>query len=411
MAAVVPGARSWSLNRTEEGYREYTLKSIVRVEPGEGPFAALNASGLFQPGSVWNLGGTEVDPWSWCRPGAKVTIHEEKEGERATYYAVEQVFSNRPPARGNRSPETPVENPLNEPYKISGGNTKFTEEGMYDSAGKRIMNGAFEQIRGPQNEWDAGRPTVRIQQNVANLQLDLLAQMVETLNSIAMWGLPPRAIKLSNYSWEKIYYKDFLVYYQRTLEFEVMYRRLQGVGSTEVPAEDPENPSTWTPVLAGRTQMWDREVLDEATKCLRGKWDKDPSSPTYKKYIPDVNADRSNPRDYIRFKDFNNQPIRGLLDGMGEPFDPTAAATKTADWWQQGGSIPNGAAIINATYATASNTATLNGALLYGPFRETPDQEAGYPLDENPFLKPGRVLINKYGQSDFRVLGVPVSLT
>jgi len=105
-----------------------------------------------------------------------------------------------------------------------------------------IKSSSHEQIRGRQVEFDNNKPSVTIRQNVAALGLSTFSQMVDTVNSVPMWGLGTRRIKLSNAPWERKYYGRCHVYYTRTFEFDIDYK------------------------------TFDRDAVDEGTKVLHGHW-------------------------------------------------------------------------------------------------------------------------------------------
>jgi hypothetical protein len=213
-------------------------------------------------------------------------------------------FSNKPQ---NRCQDFKVEDPLLEPQKISGGFNRFTEEATKDRYGYPILNSAHEQVRGPQVEFDNNRPVVKIEQNVANLQLDLLTVMIDTVNGYYLWGFPPRSIKLSGVSWERKFYGNCSVYYTRQLEFELA--GLQDAGLTGT-GSDPEP-------IQSVYKTWDRELLDEGTKVLKGHWKRNGNWVLDK--IDGAYPDPSNPTHFIRFKDRNGENTRVILNGAGLP--------------------------------------------------------------------------------------------
>lgn len=288
MPGNLVGPKTWSCERDEDGHRTYTIRHLVRMDSvTEGPAEALRTPGLPVNGSSWAF-DDDVDLWAWCLPTARVTPKVD-DGEPNEYFEVEQQFSTRPQDR-ERCHDTPVEDPLLEPDRVSGTFTKYQEEAVFDRFGDPLKNSAHEQFRGPQVEFDANRPVVRVEQTVADLQLSLLAQLIDTLNDSTLWGFPARRVKLSNVSWEKKYYGPCYVYYTRTLEFEVRYNG------------------------------WDRCLLDEGTKVLNGHWS--PSTGAWN--VDDVggqSANASNPAHFIRFTDRNGNPARVVLDGSGLPAD------------------------------------------------------------------------------------------
>lgn len=290
MATILAnGQRTWTLQRDEEGYREYKLKFLVLADYLDGPANVIRTAGLPLPGAPW-LVDNDFDPWSWCRPTATVRPLTENEPNR--WWEVETTFSNKPvPRDQQRCHDVPVDDPLLEPPKVSGGFTKYTEEAVFNRFGEAILNSAFEQIRGPQNEWDQNRPTVRIEQNVTSFAqaFSLPAQMMDTLNDRILWGLPPRRIKLSSASWEKHYHGRCSTYYKRVLEFDVRY------------------------------DGWDRNLLDEGTKVLNGRWNETTGAWTLVPVATGQTPNPGNPAHFMRAVDRAGNPIHMVLDGHGLP--------------------------------------------------------------------------------------------
>lgn len=265
--SLMPGHFGWSMTRDSEGHREYKIKHRVKSDDEtDGPANAIRTAGLPVPGSIWDY-DNDVDPYAYCKMDATVT--PALDDQRQKFFIVEQTYSTKPDSKSCK--DSQFENPLLMPMKVSGSFVKFTEERSHDRFGKRIRNSAWELIRGPHNEWDANRPQIKIEQNVLNLELDLFTQMIDTVNKYPLWGLPPRTIKLSSVPWSANFYGTCLVYYTRTLEFDIRYRRVFGISSEVVLT----GTGTLNPVSLGDYETFDRDLLDEGTKVLRGHWRKD----------------------------------------------------------------------------------------------------------------------------------------
>jgi len=311
---VLSGQRTWSLQRDDEGHRTYTIKHLVKSEITDGPANVIQAAGLPQIGDQWNFDG-DLDVWAFCRPSARVSIHQEKEGDPNRWWVVEQTFSTKPL---KRCQDETIEDPLLEPQRVSGSFIRQTEEAQRDRFGDLIVNTAFELFRGPNVEFDVSRPTVSIEQNVADLELPLLAEMANTVNDTTLWGLPPRTIKISSIAWERVLYGVCNFYFKRKFEFDINY------------------------------DTFDRELLNEGTKALHGEWAKDaadlanacrgagtansqPAGSDWKLICIDGEApDPSNPQHFSRYKDRNGENTRCLLDENGEPL-PLSAGTQLID--------------------------------------------------------------------------------
>lgn len=278
MAGVSRGYKSWSLSRDEEGQREYTIGFLVETLLADGPLIAAQASGLPAIGAVWNY-GNDSDPWAFCTPYTRVMPQNSKEGEQVRYWTVEKKFSTVPITRCQ---DTTVENPMLEPQKISGSFADGTKKVARDRNNDLIQTTSFEPVL---VETPDILPTVRIEQNVLNLQLDVFTPMITTVNSTAQWGLAARRIRLAGASWERKYYGSCTPYYTRTFEFEVNFN------------------------------TFDRsDIPNRGKKIIRGEWDADGAS-----YTIASGASASDPLDYITGVDKNGNPTEHYLAASGAP--------------------------------------------------------------------------------------------
>lgn len=287
---LIEGPIYWDLKRDQDGHRTYTIRHRVKGDIGEGPAAALQCPGLPQAGDAWIV-ENDVDLWAWFRLDAKVTAAVDD--EPCPHFIVEQTASTLPTSRCS---DGQIEDPLLEPDQVSGGITKYTVEADTDVFGLSITNSAWEQIRGPQNEWEVSRNVIRITQNVPDLEESLWMPMNDTLNDAPLWGFPTRSIRLTISAWEKKYYGLCEFYYTRTLELEPWV------------VEDPENPGS---LLSG----WDRDILDEGTKALNGRWNQDGEWELID--IAGGPPDPLNPSHFKRLTDREGNPMTVLLkDGV-----------------------------------------------------------------------------------------------
>ncbi len=283
------------MSRDSEGHRTYKVKYLVECAVADGPGIALRCPGLPFPGSRWVI-DNEVDLWATCRWDADVTPLV-SDGDPNTLFEIEFTFSTKPFDRKSCK-DTEITDPLLEPQKISGSFVKYTEEATTDRLGFPIKNSAHEQLRGPQVEFDANRPQVRIEQNVAILGLPIFSAMVDCVNAFPMWGLGPRKIKLSNVTWEKKFQGSCQPYYTRTLEFEIRY------------------------------DGFDRDLLDEGTKVLHGHWNTTTGMWDLDN-IAGAPPDKNNPNHFDRFKDRQGENCRVILNGQGIPSGIRVGSQKT----------------------------------------------------------------------------------
>ena len=356
-----PGARSWSMVRDAEGYRTYIVRHRVHVNVTDGPYNALyNTPGLPSPGSMWDI-DDDQDEWAYCTQEARVDPVA-PEGEPNEFFDIEQVFSTKP-AVLCPDDEGGFDDPLLRADIITGGFNKYTIEARIDSHGDPIVNSAWEQMRGPQVEFDENRPKIRIRQNVADLEFDVLCQHIDTVNDAPMWGFEARCVKFSGCSWEKHYHVDCTVYYTRELEFDIKYdsfdRDLIDEGTKVLPGHWDPITGAYVLDLAAVVQLTTTQTAgsnilttaDSVAQLRTGMKVEGTGIPTGTTVTviavgsitlsANATADRegktkfgydgdpNNPQHFVRFKDRNNENTRVILNGAGVPWDP-AGVTDTA---------------------------------------------------------------------------------
>jgi hypothetical protein len=275
----------------EEGQRTYKLLTVLESSTGlDGPANVQQCELLPQAGATWNI-LDDSDEWAWCRANMSIKSREVTD-EKVKFWDVEQTFSTKAqPKDKQRCMDVKVQDPLLEPPKVSGSFVKEKEPATNDRFGFPIVNSAHELLRGPTVEFDKNKPTIKIEQNVATaLQAYILpGLMADCVNAYPIWGFPPRTVKLSQPTWDRMFYGTCLVYYKRTLEFEV------------------------------DKTTWDRTTVDEGNKVLNGRWDQATGNWVLVD-IPGQGAPQYyNPQHFIQFTDRNGQAARVILDGRGRP--------------------------------------------------------------------------------------------
>lgn len=283
MATEIVGEfTTWSSQGDDKGHRDYQIQFKIKADGQDGPYNVRNTEGLPLPGAPWDF-REDYDPAAKCKQRYSLTpvqrLHEETD-----LWLIDFFFSTRP---DDRCQDEPFQDPLTEPQKLSGSWTKYKEEAVVDRFGESLRYSSHERIKGPQIEFDSGLPTVRIEQNVKDLELDLVSQLMHTVNVDVMWDLPPRCVKLSGFSWSQHFQGDCDPYFTRVFEFEI-------------------NPNTF-----------DRDLTDEGTKVLYGRWER---PGVYR--ILCVNGDvpdHKNPSHFIPFKSPDGTPGRVILNGKGLP--------------------------------------------------------------------------------------------
>lgn len=295
--SLIPEKTTWSGVREDDGFVTFTLKQQVQTDYEDGPWVAMNTPGLAAIGSPWAY-GNDFHPWVFCTPYMKCDPRISNEPNR--FWDIEQRFTNKPVGRCS---DTEVEDPLMEPDRIAGSFVKRVEEALQDRHGDLLKYSSHEPITGPQTEFDHSYPTVVISQNVQDLQLDLLAQCIDNVNSGSIWGLPSRTVKLSNVSWERVVFGQCGYFFTRTLEFEIDYR------------------------------TFDREIFDMGSRALWGEWDDKGWS---LKKIGNRMPDPDNPQHFRRYQDRAGNYTIAYLDGAGKPIENEAdRVSKFLEYYQE----------------------------------------------------------------------------
>lgn len=252
MAASNPKRVDWSLQRDEEGHRTYEITFQVETSDTlDGPQTVLTAPGLPLPGASWAYGNDD-DPWAFVYPTARVRPRYTP-NEPHTLWLAEFTFSTKPL---KRCQDSTIENPLDEPPKLSGSFVKYTKQIQYDRFGNLLLSSSREPISGQETEFDDNRPTVRISMNEPDLPLALIADYVDKVNDSTLWGLGARRIKLSNVSWTRQLYGVCNFYFTIDYEFDVNFATFDKVAAdlgfrylaAGANLTDPETPGKWEQV-------------------------------------------------------------------------------------------------------------------------------------------------------------------
>lgn len=389
MSAIVQGGPvEWSASVDKDGYTDYKVKFLVSATVADGPSNIITAIGLPQAGDLWNF-GAEYNLYAYCKQDTTVTLHPDPKlpGE---LWIVEKKFSTKPDE--DKCKDEAITDPLLEPQKVSGGFSKITEEATYDRFRRPLLNSAQEQLRGAQVEFDGNRPSIKISQNVPDLQLFLIATYADCVNLYPIWGMPARFVKLSNVSWERKFYGRCYVYYTRNFEFEINY------------------------------DSWDRKLLDEGKKALHGQWNQSTGAWD----LININGAPPNRFDPTHFDDFLDKKhnlSHVILDGFGKPYVPASSLSFPTKWWCLNNSTTQ--SVFNGTCTQAINAANFMIGTTYisGPFETQADATAicdryhtaadgKLAADVDCTLvgsSPGTIVIQKYRAVDFLNLRVPAS--
>ena len=387
------------MTRDEEGHREYHPVLLVGCDPTDGPANVLAfIDNQYPPGTYWNI-ANDTDQWAWRHTPTTLTPTE-KTGP-VQQFECQLVFTTRPP---KRCMDLEITDPLLEPPKLSGSFVKAKLEASEDRYGVYTTTSSFEQLRGPQVEFDHNTMTVKIEQNIADLQLPFLSEMRDGVNDQPLWGVDARCVKLSNVTWERLFYGFCSIYYKRTLEFEI-----------------DEN-------------TFDRHILDESTKVLSGRWGNTSNIGDGTNYwidvkfandgtSPDPNPD--NPAHFIVYRDPSGQPSRVILDGAGRPYIPTpVGSVYVPEDYCFFGTQSQAQSQLNIDLAAFGGT---SGTLL-GPCNSEQTCRASFPIPSPSPLDltyprwwrlqfslsddegPGYITVEKYPSVNLLLLGIPSTL-
>jgi hypothetical protein len=193
----------------DEGHCDYTLSWNVETTLGDGPDEALYGSGMPIPGSAY-----ASNPAAYYQRKGSARLKDVSGSKRR--WVCQTVFSTRP---AKRCQDTAVGDPLSEPHRIRGSFARYTEEIRADKDGDALLNSANEPITGLTRE--ASRPTFEIEQNVAWIDVDVLKEVVDAVNSSTIWGLADRTLRCQSLTWEQLQYGACYKYFHVVSVFEI----------------------------------------------------------------------------------------------------------------------------------------------------------------------------------------------
>ena len=266
------GRINWSGGRDKEGHRDYRIEWLIQSDSVyDGPTTILSTPALPRVGSFWAF-GNDIDNWAFCWPTAKISPLLVTEAQ--VWWKVQQTFTTKPLSRCQ---DTSIENPMDEPPKLSGSFVKYARLREKDKDDKPIVSKAFEKLRGSAMEFDDNRPTVRISKNYLTQQLATFAPMIDTLNDATLWGLASRKIKLANASWTQNLYGSCTFYYTVEYEFDInedgFKREILDEGQKEFKGTDVTDPTHWHIATDAKGRP-ERVVYHKSpTAANKGRWD------------------------------------------------------------------------------------------------------------------------------------------
>lgn len=253
MTAYLVGPVNQSASRDQKGHRTYNITWHVRTTTAlDGPQAIMGSWPLPAVGTPYSL-DNDYDPWAFCTPELTIAPHKDvSEGDPFQDWLVTQTWTTEPMNRCNTAT---IENPLLEPFELSGDFQHEQKEASVDRFGAPLLHPNFQPITGPLVETKTSYPTISIAFNSATLPLSTYVLLINKVNDAPLWGLPARCIRFSDAKWERILYGTCFYYFRTTYTFECNLDTFDppcpASGTTALrQGGDPNNPADFVPVQA-----------------------------------------------------------------------------------------------------------------------------------------------------------------
>lgn len=201
--------------------RTYTSSYLVANTPlYTSPSEVINASGIpnYWLPYTWNnitdpyavFSNLDVDPRDQDPGNAGVRLRD---------WIVTVTHSTKDPPQ--RDPNIPRGNPINEPPRLAGSFLTRMITAVRDKDDNPIVNTAKMPFDPPLQTEDS-MDTLQIEYNTKTINLKQRSEYRNTVNSVAMWGLQPRQIKLTRWAWSVRYVPGY-DYIRHQFEFNINY--------------------------------------------------------------------------------------------------------------------------------------------------------------------------------------------
>lgn len=220
MAIVSCNAITTSLSVDSERHRNYTsIYQVITDSVNDGPRTVVEASCIPDWGDpyVWNLVTGDIDNWAFCS-GYEVGMPIVRDTRRLWEVIVRH--SSRPGFINPRDHATARENPVDEPALLSGSFVGHRRVMRADKDGNAISNTVGEPFI-PGIEMDDATLSLIIEKNSSTIALDQWAGFRNAVNSVPIWGLDSRTVKLQQWSWRVHYFAVSNAYIANRMEFEI----------------------------------------------------------------------------------------------------------------------------------------------------------------------------------------------
>lgn len=223
--------------RDEEGHRFYEIdwhiqtfyqhQNIAHIL-GNWPLFAVGAPlqlAIHWPESIG------VDLWAFCTPELNIAPHPDAgDNGPVRNWVITSYWSTK---QSWRCQLNPIENPLMEPWDITGDFVHEQRTASVDRFGKPLLFPNFQVIKGPATEYQYSYPTINITFNSATLPLSTYVNLINNVNDATLWGLPPRCVRFTDAKWSRKVYGNCFYYFETTYTFQF---DIQGFDK-EVPVE------------------------------------------------------------------------------------------------------------------------------------------------------------------------------
>lgn len=206
-----------------DGGAVYDVKWGVTVDSAQiGPDDVIEAPGLPLPGSPFSsvVAGGNPNAYYFGDGSAKRAGSAKKQRIRW-----ECTLPFRTAGAGT-NPSGQTNHPLLKPWKVNGGVNKYTTAAQRDKDGNPILNSAKQRFRGEVVNLIDSRGWFSIEGYVSWINFNVMDNIGGAVNENAYWNIAARKIKVSEFTYEQLWFGNSVWYFKVNFTFEI-------------------NPSTW----------------------------------------------------------------------------------------------------------------------------------------------------------------------
>lgn len=203
-----------SISWDPEQHRQYTsIWQVITDDNDDGPWTVIQAAGIPAYRSSYSF-GNDTDPWAWCHSISAELVENAATGRK---WYVTTVHSTKP---ATRCADVRIENPLDEPLRVSGSFVQFTRAATKDNEDHAIVNTVDEPFV-PPVEVDDSRKVLVLEKNTPTIDISQWTDYSDTVNSTGIWGLPVRTVKLNQWRFTVEYQGTCSPYISNSWEFHI----------------------------------------------------------------------------------------------------------------------------------------------------------------------------------------------